>query len=136
MIETEIRTRLLADGDVSGQVGTRVYVLRSEERAALPLIVINAISRNRHPSSAGPNTFVTSRVQIDCYAASYIAARTLASYVRVSLNGLTGAVGSEFFRSCLLDSENDIDEPPLKGQDKGPVRVSQDYMIQHTESLS
>lgn len=136
MIETDIMARLAADSDISDVVGTRMYCSLADQRATVPYIVIHTISRRRFPSSAGVNSMVSTRLQIDCIESTYLKAKVLADHVRVNLNDVRGVVGSSFIRSCLLDSENAIGETPFSGKDKGRERVSLDFVVVHTESTA
>jgi len=76
-----LRTRLATDAGLSSMVGTRVYRGIVPEGTALPYIRMNVISDPRPEHLKGYDAARVSRVQVDCFAASYGAARDMADRV-------------------------------------------------------
>lgn len=68
MIETALRSVLLADAAVAALVGTRVYTGVMPQRPTLPLVTLKKIDKLSDltlEDAVGPNTL---RVQVDCWA--------------------------------------------------------------------
>jgi hypothetical protein len=83
VIETAIRTILLADATVSGLVATRVYSGTMPQRGTFPLITLKKVDKLSDltlDDAVGPNVL---RVQVDCWAQTVDGARALA----VAVNG-------------------------------------------------
>lgn len=109
--------------------GGRRHWVRAPQKTPPPYIVLNRIGGRRDYHMQGASGLVASRVQIDCYATTYLDAKTLARAVAAILSGYrAGAIQGAF-----LDSERD-----LPASDSGEVnhlfRVSLDFMIHHQEN--
>ncbi len=118
----EALTALLAN-----VAGGRRYWVRAPQTEKPPYIVLNRVSGRRDYTAQKASGYVTSRVQVDCYAATYGDAKALARQVERALSGRrAGAV-----QGIFLDSERD-----LPAADAGDVnhlfRISLDFMIHHT----
>lgn len=109
--------------------GGQRYWVRAPQKAKPPFLVLQRISGQRDYHSQGPSGLVTSRVQVDCYAATYTAAKTLA---RETTQALSGHRGDEL-QGVFLDGERD-----LPAEDAGAVnhlyRVSLDFITTHLET--
>lgn len=119
----ELLTTLLAP--VAG--GARHWV-KAPQKTPAPYVVMSWVSGPRNYHMQGPSGLVSSRVQIDCYDKTYLAAKALARAVRTILSGYRGGV----IQGVFLDSERD-----LPASDAGTVnhlfRVSLDFMVHHQE---
>ena len=108
--------------------GGRRHWGRAPQNTARPFLVLNRASGDRDYHMQGPSGFVQSRVQIDCYADTYTAAKTAARAVRDALSGYAGGD----IQLIQIDSERD-----LPAADAGEVthlfRVSIDTIISHGE---
>lgn len=105
---------LAALGGTAG-AGTRVYALHVPQKgAAYPAIVYQVISDSPTTSLAGSRKPDRVRVQVDCWAATYAAARSLHAEVRTKMEGAA-------FQGMLADVRDDF-EP-----DVGLYRVSADF---------
>jgi len=88
-VETRIRALLIADTDVSALVSTRVWPVQARQAAQLPFLVVHRVSGGKVNSLSGYSGLEYPRVQIDCYASTFDGTRTLASKVRVAMDGAT-----------------------------------------------
>jgi hypothetical protein len=130
-IETEIRARLVADATIaalakSGSV-TRIYALFLPQDPTLPAITYQRISGPRIQRLNDATEWGQARIQYDCWATTYLGAQTLAAAVRISLNGFVGELAT-LKVAIRLDNERDLYEDELH-----IFRISQDYMVTHTE---
>jgi len=127
-IETELRTRLLADGTISGLIGTRLYPVVLPQDPTMPALVSSRVSGQRLHNLSGVAGRGMPRITIDCWASTYAGSKTLAAAVRSSLDGLNGLL-TTINASIKIDNEIDDYE-----DDTGLYRVIQDYIINHLEA--
>lgn len=83
-MEEALRARLMAS---SGLSGVPVNWGTHPQGLALPGIVLNVVSGAEGLTLTGPDGLTPSRVQVDCYATTYSAAKTLSRDVVASLHG-------------------------------------------------
>jgi hypothetical protein len=90
-MEEAIIAKLLADSGVAGLTGARVFPGSRPQGSALPAAVLNRISGGPLYADDGEVGLVQARIQIDCWAATYSAAKTRASghdvFVRLQRHG-------------------------------------------------
>lgn len=109
-MEEALRSLLVADAGVSGQVGTRIYWgRRSQSTSELPAIVLEKISAPRDYHYTGPSNLIESRVQIDCFGLSYGQAKSAARAAIAKLNGYVGTQSGVVFQRISIDNERDYD---------------------------
>lgn len=84
-METALRTRLKNNGTVAGLVSTRIDWGVRPQGNPYPSIVLTKVSDQRDQHMLGFNTFRPTRVQVDCYAATYAAAVALRDAVIAAL---------------------------------------------------
>ena len=119
----------LLTGLLSGVAGGRRYWGRAPQNAARPFVVLTRVSGFRDYHMQGSSGLVETRVQADCYADTYTAAKGVARAIDTALSGhRAGAI-----QGIFIDSERD-----LPAADAGEVnhlfRVSLDLMIHHQEN--
>lgn len=92
-IEEAITAHLLADAGVAALVATRVYPVKMPQRPTYPAVTYFRVSGPREHSQSGPSGLAHPRFQLDCMAATYAGAKTLAAAVRLALDGFRGSMG-------------------------------------------
>ena len=127
-LETEIRTRLAADGTVSGEVSTRLYPVKLPQDPTYPAITYNRVSAPRLHHLGGVAGRATVRLSYNSWAETYAGAQTLAAAVRASLDGFNGTLATI---KCVISLENESD---LYEQDVEIYRILQDYFVSHVET--
>ncbi|MGP3699193.1 DUF3168 domain-containing protein [Rhodobacter sp. NSM] len=121
-MEEALRALLLASSGVTALAGTRVNFGSHSQGAGFPYVVLNTISDREGLTISGPDGMQQARVQIDCYAKTYMAAKQLSRAVRAVLHGHSGGG----FQGVFLDGTRDQREP---GDDTArPYRVSLDFL--------
>ncbi len=110
MIEEDIFNAL------KGLVSNRCYPLLMPENPSYPSIIYTRISSTPENTLNGGATIDLVRFQIDSYAETYSAARTLAASVRTAMEAAA-------FKG-LLQTDEDFFEP-----DVTIYRVTQDYYV-------
>lgn len=120
----DLRTFLLADGDISSTVGTRVYPVQLPQNPTLPAIRYNVISSQNYPTTPGTKGLRRPRVQIDAYATTYSAAVQLADYIEARLDSYRGAAGTTSIQGAFLVNGEDFFDSNQKA-----YAVSRDYFV-------
>lgn len=116
MSETTIYSILVADGNITGLVSTRIYPILAPQNTTNPYIVYRRISGVSINALEGELGTTEGRFQIDAYSTSYAEAKTLAGYVKAALKA------SSSVRGALI---SDVDFE--KEQDTNLYRVSMDF---------
>jgi hypothetical protein len=109
-MEEALIAKLLADGGVSGLVGTRVYPVARPQGSLLPAIVLATVSNVPVYTNDGEAGIAEARVQIDCWGATYGSVKAAARAVTASLSAFFGTVDDAVFQYVLLDGERDSRE--------------------------
>lgn len=130
-MEEVVTAALLADAPVVSLVGTRITWLVRPQATAVPALTLQRISGRRDYHTAGASGLVESRLQADCWAATYPAAKALARAVRDVLSGLS-TNSPPALQSVFLDVEVDTYEPGGPTE-IGLHRVRLDFRIWHNE---
>ena len=116
---------------ISAIVGTRIYISKAPQTAALPHIVITQIGSEENQTLDGTTGLRFVDFDIDCKADRSVEAETLGNAVRVFMDDATGTAGSQTITQCLLNDESTDYEPPVDGSDKGVHVVLIDVTIQY-----
>jgi len=127
-VEAALLAKLLGTSGVTSFVSTRINWLRRPQGETLPGIVLTRVSGTPDVPHSGPSGLVESRVQADCWAASYKTAKSIARAIEAAVTAQTFTQGAVRFDVILLDSERDdtFDESGV------PVfRTSLDLMVYH-----
>lgn len=133
MIETAIRTLLLADVAVRALVGTRVYSGLPPQRPTAPYVQLWKVDRLSGLTLDGVPTLSVARIQVDCYAGDHDAVRTLAAAVngddgqttKGPLHGYVGTVAGVRINRLELSLERGTQFE----EDTKLYRVSADYLV-------
>ena len=128
---TDLIARLSADSDISNLTSTRIRLNRAAQGDALPRIVIHLIGSDHEHHLTAATGFVQARVQIDCNASYPYIAENLAEFVRQSLDGFRGLMGSTFISTLHLDDERMLRTPPNAGADdsEGVDTKQMDFIV-------
>jgi hypothetical protein len=122
-VEEALRTTLLASAGVVSLCAGRVDWGAHPQGAPLPAIVLTVIGDASSPVYTGPDDLSQGRVQVDCYAESYAAAKALARAVRAALDGYRAGG----FLGVFLAGTRDGREGGTNEADR-PFRVSMDFL--------
>lgn len=128
MIEAGLYTHLTTDAGVSALIGTRLYPLIMPQDETTPASTYQRVSTTPTYAHGGDCSVDMVRIQIDNYAESLLAAKTLAAAVRTALSGYSGAMGAATVQALFMDSERDFDDPTTD-----LFRVTQDFLITFKE---
>ena len=95
-IKRAFREYLINDIDVGALVDSRIYPDHAPTSAVRPYIVLTQVpttSRERH--FGGPSKLATSTIQVEGFADHAADAESLATTVRLSVDGLKGLMGDQ-----------------------------------------
>jgi hypothetical protein len=120
-VEERIFALLIADTAVKAIVVDRVYPIAAKQAALLPQIVFRRVSTERIGSLLGESGLEHVRVQVDCQATTYLAAKVLAGAVLDAMDAAT-------VFDCEPDNQVDQYE-----SDPEIFIVSLDFMIFNAE---
>jgi hypothetical protein len=129
-MEAALRALIVAASDVTTLVSTRVYWGDVPQSAAKPWVRMNVISGIRDYHMEAPSGLVNSRVQVDCVAISYGAAKGIARAIETAISGYRGTQGSIKFGGVFIESERDDTESDT-GDTVTLYRTSLDLIIWH-----
>jgi len=141
MINSEIALRavLLADGTLSGLIGTQLYPGAAPQSIALPFgLMARTMGDHQHHMTAGSGLIHTS-ITIDWFAATQAGALAIAEAARLVGDGYTGAVtvGAESVTlgQCYMMSDRTTYINRSDGADIGVYGISQDWELWHDETV-
>jgi hypothetical protein len=132
MIVDDLYTELTGDSTLVAALhdATSIYpageILQDED---LPYLVYRMIGGNPEYSRDSEAGIASCRIQIDSYAASYRGAKAIADLVRQSISGQKATFGASTLVTIMLEDETDLTETPVSGEERGPGRIAQDYVI-------
>lgn len=127
-MEEALIAKLLATTAIAALVGTRIYPGAKPQGSALPAIVCNLISALPSYSDDGEDGIREDRIQIDCWAETYTAAKLTARAVVAALSAFQGTVSGITFQYITLDLEHDLTESGANAADY-PFRTSLDFNV-------
>lgn len=127
--EAVLRSALVANGTVSGLIGTRVYPVLAPATASLPMVTWRRTGINREQTLGAPMGVPRVTVEYSIYGTTYEQAREVADAMRVVLDGYGGTADNTTVRQTSLENESD-DFVTLAGADMPPVyQITQTYDI-------
>jgi hypothetical protein len=124
---TALRARLVANAQVSAAVGTKIHWGQVPQGTALPYIRLQTISDPLDEHLKGYTATQRPRVQADCFASTYGAARGLAAKVIAALE-LPATVGGVAFNRIKAEGPRDLGEDTTNGY---VHRASLDLLVEH-----
>ena len=128
-MEEDLIALLLATAGITSLVSTRIYWTQKQQGAANPYMVLTKVSRVVSYTYDDAVKLMPSRVQFDCYAITFGAAKNIARALEARISGMAETYGSTYFNGCFLDSERDSFEEAAT-PDK-LFRTSLDFIIWH-----
>lgn len=124
---TALRTKILAAAPVAAIVGTKVFPVIVAQNTPLPYVRYQVISDDRPQHLQGYESARTSRVQFDCFAATYIVARDLAAKIIAAVE-MPGATSGIHFGRVKAEGPRDLGEE-IAGA--WIYRTSLDLLVEH-----
>lgn len=123
-MEEDLRTHLAADSGLTTLVGPRI---QWSVRDAAPSLALHLIDTDAGWALKGATGVDQARVQLDCWAETFLAAKAIGTAVRAALPAIGQVVGATKFLSCVvLDTDRGRfgESPNLLHRTRIDVRVS------------
>lgn len=133
MIEESLHAYLVSQAAITAIAGTRIYPTRAPQGAAFPRATYQLVSREHRHATALASGTASSRYQISCWGASYATAKQLADAIRETIDGYSGAWGSDTIDVVMVTNDVEFFEPPSDGAEVGTYHVALDVLIGHRE---
>ena len=108
--------------------GGRRYWGRAPHTAARPYVVLNRAGGQPNYHMQGPSGFVSSRVQMDCYADKYSDVMALATSAKALVSGYAGGT----IQGIFVESERSLPAADA-GEVSSVFRTSIDITVLHGE---
>lgn len=128
-MEEDFRSLLMADIAISNLVSNRVNYTTHPQGQPLPGLVLNVVSDAEEYTLQGPTGVSQARIQVDCYADTYGAAKLLSRAVRSLLSGYMGGAFQGVFHVGTRDGREGG-----SNEAERPYRVSLDFMVHFSTS--
>lgn len=106
-MEAALIAKLLATTAITNLVSTRINWSRRPQAEALPAIVLHVIDRLPDVTHGGASGLLVSRVQVDCWGASFGSAKAVARAVEAAITAQSFTQGVVRFDAILIDAERD-----------------------------
>jgi hypothetical protein len=97
---------LAGEATISAIVGSRIYISKAPQKAALPHIIITQMSSDELPALDTTPGLRFLDFDIDCKADRSLESYTLGNAVRVFLDDYTGAAGSQTVGAVIMNDES------------------------------
>jgi len=121
---TTVITDLIGSG-----ISCRLYPGGAEQDESRPYIVYYVISDIEYHVLAGADGMSEARVQLECWAGTYLSAHQLADTVRKQLDGYLGYWDTVRIKKCFLDTQSDTVYEDAEKQEDKIYGVLCDYSI-------
>ena len=135
-MKAELFAYLNADAPLTVLVGARIFPQIAPPSASFPRVTITRIVNGHERHMLASSGLSRATYQIDSWALNSPSVEAVAEALRNALDGFIGKLmGGIDIRSIFLVDENDNIEEPTDGSDNSIYRISQDYTINHRESI-
>ena len=129
-VEENLYTLFTGSTAIAAVVGTRVYPVMAPQNATYPCLVYTRVSTPRFHTHDGASGMAQPRFQINLWADSFSAARTLADTVRTAVDGTKTVSGT----AGVIRTLRIVDETVLwSGDPADRYMVALDAIINHAE---
>lgn len=106
-MEEALTSWLLEDDGIASLVGSRITWVARPQASGLPAIALTRIDGAPVNSDDGADALTESRVQVDCWALTYAAAKGAARAVISRVSGIEIVHGGVDFQGVYIDGEAD-----------------------------
>lgn len=129
MILPSLRTLFKATTDISPLI-SEVYINRADEAASLAYLLLTETDNDFSLRLDGTGGLILTDIDVDCKAATYAKAQTLADAVKGYFQDFTGTAGTDTVKAVLLNGESCEYEPPQDASAAGKHTVTLDFNVQ------
>jgi hypothetical protein len=122
-----VRNKLVNTSAVTALVSTRIRPLRAADTDVYPYIIYESISTPSEQTKDGNAEWYKMRFQLSVLATSLASVQSIASQVRIALEGASGSIAGFTVQRITFEDERDIfnDNSAIDGV----YMLQQDYFI-------
>lgn len=106
-MEEALIARLLATAAVTALAGSRIRPTQRVQAEATPSVVVTTVAGGDIYHHGGKANIDAALVQIDCWATTMLAAKSLARAISAALSGQAFTQGAVHFQRVLIESARD-----------------------------
>ena len=133
-VEQGIRSLLVADSDVFGLTGVRIFPWMRQQGTTFPAIVYELDGTEPEQDLDGYGGMTRAELSISSIAETYGGAKTLAAHVLDALNGYTGTpTDGVAINSLVHDNDIGIVEDSQIGNSRGVSIIESSYIVWYTD---
>lgn len=136
MIETALFSFLHGTAAIVNLVADRIAPMERAQDEALPAITYQTISNVPDYHLGGESGHSVARIQIDCWAETYLAVKQLAEQVRLAVSGHTGVWNEHTITGVLVQDNGDLPESVEPASEAGAHRASMDLRIGYLQTAA
>lgn len=129
-----IYSRLANDAAVTALVSTRIYPSSAPQDDVRPYLVLHEIVAIATNDYGGDIGFVNATMQVDCWADTYAAAKSLRNAVRDALSGWAGTAASVLVHGIHLLRQRDVTDFPRAAEEREIFGVQMDFRVLYREN--
>lgn len=127
---TGILNLMINTAAISTLIGSRCYINKAPQKAALPYLVLTQLNSEEFLSLDNTTSALRSIViDIDCKGRTFPETEGLANAVKARLTDYSGAAGGYTVGASIFNSESHDYEPATDGSDNGVFAITLDYDI-------
>ena len=142
--EKAVRARLLADLEVFGLVGSRIYPVVIPQASTYPAIAYQRISGVHEQSQDGLSGLEHPRIQVSCYGNEYAEGQRLAEAVKLAMipqrsgesSGFPYSAGNVEVQGVALEDDADLFELTEGEGAPRQIGVALDFEVWATETTN
>lgn len=124
---------LAGSTNVGAHASNRVQPGYLGNKATLPAVTFQQISRATNVSSGSANGPIAARVQVSSWAETYTAAHALSNAVRGALDRYSGTANGVVVQHVFIETEIDAHEDEASTADRPVWRRIQDFIVHYEE---
>lgn len=129
----DLGTYLLANSGVATLIGTRLYANKLDQGETLPAVTLQVISQTHAQHLKGISAAGTTRIQLDVFAETRLAADAVAEAIVAALKLLAATPATIGAATPVCDLEiqgpRQGSEPPADGSDEWTYSSSMDVLL-------
>lgn len=130
MIETELRTLLLADATLTANsVKIQPHQGRALDHDSYYVLYTTISNVSTSVTLNNTTTQRTKRVQYDVWGPSYTTVHAIADAMIAVLDRFQGTAGAHTVHGCFFDTARDTESPPTEGRDVVLYGVQVDFNV-------
>lgn len=129
MILPSLRTLFLSTTNISPLVDD-IHIGFVEQPDVIPYILLTTVESEFNLRLDGTGGLIFTDVDIDCKAATYAKAQTIADAVKDYFQDFAGTAGTDTVKAVLLNGERADYEPGVDKSDSGKHVVTLDFNVQ------